>query len=361
MQGQMMRRGVLWAVGVAATLCVSVTAVAAAPVATSPKPPTPAQLHAASAKLVADARKVGTLNLYTSADPVTAQKLADAFGKKYGIKVTFTRLTSGPIAARYTAEAQAGNFAADVVLIGDPYFLATALSKGWMLPMNPTTVPNVATLEKKFKFYGSVGVAISRVDGFVPNTKLVSPSDYPKTWEDLTKPRWKGKLFGPDPRGVPVNMGLYQLLRIKYGDQLLRAFQQEGVQPVSSMVTGVQLVAAGERDAAFGANEGHMNPLLATAPNAPVTLIHLQGINCGFVWSAGVSKTSPNPAGGQLFVNWLLSAQGQVIFNTTQHTNGVLPNVKIPGSDPLGPKFITISTNVSQENQQKILQLLGLS
>jgi spermidine/putrescine-binding protein len=197
MQGQMMRRGVLWAVGTAATLFVSVTAVAAAPVAKAPKPPTKAQLHAASAKLVADARKVGTLNLYTSADPVTAQKLGDAFGKKYGIKVTFTRLTSGPIAARYTAEAQAGNFPADVVLIGDPYFLATALSKGWVMPMNPTTVPNVATLEKKFKFYGSVGVAISRVDGFVPNTKLVSPADYPKPWEDRSA--WRAGQHGALP------------------------------------------------------------------------------------------------------------------------------------------------------------------
>ena len=79
------------------------------------------------------------------------------------------------------------------------------------------------------------------------------------------------------------------------------------------------------------------------------------------LWNAGASKRSPNPAGARLFLNWLISAQGQVIFNTMQHTNGVLPNVKIPGSEPLGEKFITLTTNVSPENQQKILSLLGLS
>ena len=109
----------------------------------TPPPPTKKQLHDASAKLVADARKIGTLNFYTSADQVTAQTLADAFGKKYGIKATFTRLTSGPIAARYTAEAQSGNTAADAVMIADAPFFANALGQKWMMPMNSTTVPNV--------------------------------------------------------------------------------------------------------------------------------------------------------------------------------------------------------------------------
>ena len=60
-------------------------------------------------------------------------------------------------------------------------------------------------------------------------------------------------------------------------------------------------------------------------------------------------------------VNWLISPAGQIAFNSAQHTNGVLPNVKIPGIPPLGDKFITLSTNVSPENQQRILSLLGLS
>jgi iron(III) transport system substrate-binding protein len=325
------------------------------------KTPTRAQLRAAAATLVADARKVGTLNIYTSADPVTAQALADKFGKTYGIKVTFTRLTSGPAAARYTAEAQSGNFAADVVMIADPVFFAKGLQSGWFVPANATNIPNVAVLPKKFRFYGSVGVGISRVDGFVPNTKIVSKSDIPKTWTDLTSPRWKGKLIAPDPRPVPVNMGLYQLLRLKYGDNFLRSLGQQSLRPVPSMVTGVQLVAAGERDAAFGVNEGHMKPLLDSAPDAPVELDHLQGINFGFVWNAGASKSSPNPAGARLFLNWLVSPAGQIAFNSAQRTNGVLPNVKIPGIPPLGDNFITLTTNVSQANQQKILSLLGLS
>jgi iron(III) transport system substrate-binding protein len=325
-----------------------------------PKGPTPKQLHDATAKLVAAARKEGTLNFYTSADQVTCQKLADAFGKKYGIKVTFTRLTSGPIAARYSAEAQAGKEAADAVMIADAPFFANALSKGWMLPMTYKTVPNISTLTQKFKFYGSVGIGVSRLTGVVINTNNVKGDDIPKTWSDLAKPRWKGKLIAGDPRTVPVNMGMWKQLRTAYGDSFVSTMGKQSIQWVQSLVTGIQSLAAGERDAALGANELHMAPLLASAPNAPVKMIHLTGPDMGFVWNAGVSKSSPNPAAGQLFVNWLLSGQGQLLFNGTGN-NSVLPKVTISGSAPLTTKFVTLQTNVGSSKQSQILSMLGLS
>jgi iron(III) transport system substrate-binding protein len=357
------RRGglVILLLATAVLFSVAATAGSASRVVRSatPAPPSSKTLHDESAKLVAAARKVGTLNFYTSADPVTAQKLADAFGKKYGIKVTFTRLTSGPIAARYTAEAQAGTFAADAVMIADPSFFANALSKGWMLPMDPTTVPNVATLAKKFKFYGSVGIGLSRLDGVVVNTNLVQSGDVPKTWKDLLDPKWKGQLLTDDPRTIPVVMGQWKLLDATYGDDYLRGIAAQSVQWVPSLVTGVQSVAAGDRKAAFGANLLHVAPLLASAPNAPVQLTHLQGPDFGFVWNAGVSAKSPNPAAGQLFVNWLLSGQGQLLFNGPGN-NSVLPQITIQGSPPLSSKFITLSASVTPDRAAHLLSLLGL-
>lgn len=344
----------------AAAIAATATATAGAQQAKEPKPPTAKQLHAATAKLVAAARQGGTLNFYTSADQVTCQKLADAFGKKYGIKVTFTRLTSGPIAARYSAEAQAGKEAADAVMIADAPFFANALANGWVQPVNFTTVPNVATLAKKFRFYGSVGVGISRLTGVVINTNNVKGDDIPKTWKDLAKPRWKNKLIAGDPRTVPVNMGMWKQLRTTYGDSFVTSMGNQGIQWAQSLVTGIQSVAAGERDAAFGANELHMAPLLASAPNAPVKMIHLTGPDMGFVWNAGVSKNSPNPAAGQLFVNWLLSGQGQLLFNGIGN-NSVLPQVTIKGSVPLSAKFLTLQTNVGATKKSQILSLLGLS
>ena len=366
MQGRLMRRGlvgalVLGALLLSAAASARTTATAGPAAADATKPPTKQQLRAAGTQLVAAARRGGTLNFYTSADPVTAQKLADTFGKKYGIKVTFTRLTSGPIAARYTAEAQAGNTQADVVMIADPPFFANSLARGWMLPMKTwRDAPNLYAFPRKFKFYGSVGIGVSRLNGVVINTSRVEGGAVPTTWRDLAESRWSGRLIGGDPRSVPVTMGMWQLLRRTYGDGLLRSIAAQRVQYVASLVTGVQTVAAGERYAAFGANLLHMNPLLATAPNAPVRLIQMQGPDFGFVWNAGVSTRSPNPAAGRLFVNWLVSGEGQRLFNGPGN-NATLPGVTVTGSPPLSDKFITVSAATSQENQRQILSLLGLS
>ena len=111
----------------------------------------------------------------------------------------------------------------------------------------------------------------------VINTNAVKGSDVPKTWTDLTSPRFKGRLIAGDPRTVPVNMGLWKILRATYGDSYLKAMAGQNIQWVASLVSGVQTVAAGERDAAMGANLLHMNPLLASAPTAPVSLVHMTG------------------------------------------------------------------------------------
>lgn len=310
--------------------------------------------------LVAAARKKGTLNFYTSADPATAKKLADTFGKKYGIKVTYTRLTSGPVAARYNAEAQSGNVAADAVMIADTGFFRDAKTKGWMIPITADNVPAVSTLDKKFHFNGSVGIGVSRLDGVVVNTNVVKPEETPKTWQDLLDPKWKGNLLTDDPRTIPVVLGQWKLLDDTYGDDYLKAISQQGVQWTPSLVTGVQSVAAGERQAAFGANLLHVAPLTSTAPDAPVKLTHLTGIDFGFTWNAGVSAKSPNPAAGRLFVNWLLSREGQQIFNGPGN-NSVLPSVSVKGSPPLTSKFVTLTSEVPDNEKSHILSLLGLS
>ncbi|MEX2555156.1 MAG: extracellular solute-binding protein [Actinomycetota bacterium] len=355
-------RHVLVSVLALAVVCVSsASAGSAGEAATAQKKPTKKQLKAVGAKLVADARRAGDIHFYTSTDPVTAQKLADAFEKNYKIHATFTRAVSGPLAARYNAEAQAGNFVADAVIISNPPFFADAFQRGWTVRMRTwQDAPSLYTLAKKFKFYGSVGVGISRVNGVVINTNRLTGSSVPNTWQALTNSRFEGRMIIGDPRTVPVNMGIWQLLRKTYGDNFLRSIAAQRPRVVASMVGGVQSVAAGEADVAVGANILHMTPLLSSAPNAPVRLITPQGPDFGFTWNVGVSARSPNPAGGKLFVNWLLTPQGQRIFNE-QGGVSVLPNVTIAGSEPIGDRYNTVSSNVSPANQAQILSLLGLS
>jgi len=303
-----------------------------------------------------------SLNIYTSVNETTMKELAKAFEAKEGIKVTYTRLVTGPVVARYTAEATNGTPGADVVILGNEPFFADGLSKGWFRDVTPATVPNAKDLAPEYQFKGSLGVGLQRLDGVVVNADNVKPEDAPKTWNDLLDPKWKGKIVANDPRAIPIIMAQYQELGKKLGDQFLAGLGKQDIQWSASGLAGVQAVAAGERGVMIGANDGFIIPLLATAPNAPISkLAILSDAHLGYAWNAGVSAKSANSENGMKFLDWLLTPEGQQIFNGPSKTPAVLAGVTIAGAFAPEPDFVVLSATVTPEDQKHVLTLLGLS
>src|SRR5665213_4629415 len=75
----------------------------------------PLSARAADQALIDAAKKEGRLTWYTGLIlNQLGRPIADAFEKKYGIKVNITRADSGEIALRLHNEAQAGKVQADV-------------------------------------------------------------------------------------------------------------------------------------------------------------------------------------------------------------------------------------------------------
>src|SRR5262249_57268868 len=68
--------------------------------------------------LIAGARKAGTVLVYSSANLEDMTVLADAFEKKYGLKVRVWRASSEQIVQRGVTEARGGRFDADVFETG---------------------------------------------------------------------------------------------------------------------------------------------------------------------------------------------------------------------------------------------------
>src|SRR5215218_6810601 len=72
------------------------------------------------AKLLEGAKKEGTLLLYTSMAPTESNQLAQAFEKKYGIKVQVWRNLSETVLQRAIAEARARRHSVDVIETNAP-------------------------------------------------------------------------------------------------------------------------------------------------------------------------------------------------------------------------------------------------
>ena len=71
-------------------------------------------------RLAADAKKEGTLILYTSRVAEDTTPVTDAFTKKYGIAVQVWRASNQNIIQRAVAESRAGRCPADVISSGTP-------------------------------------------------------------------------------------------------------------------------------------------------------------------------------------------------------------------------------------------------
>src|SRR5688572_14797641 len=80
-------------------------------------------------RLVEQARKEGSVTVYTSLAPSEAQPMAQAFEKKYGIKVELWRALSERVVQRAVSEGKAGRPGADVIATNGPEMESLAREK----------------------------------------------------------------------------------------------------------------------------------------------------------------------------------------------------------------------------------------
>jgi iron(III) transport system substrate-binding protein len=299
--------------------------------------------------LVSAARAEGKGTLYFSIDPTAVQLVLDAFNSIYGIQVDSQRLTSGPLAQRFTAEQQAGNIVADLLINSDASFMDGATSKGWITRVD--SVPQLASWPREFLHDSYVTIAIVP-SSLLWNTSMVSAADAPRSWMDVLDPKWKGKIILLDPHGAPPVLEFLYLMRQTYGDDFLRKLGAQQPQLVASAVTASQQVAAGAAAIEIPAVHATLTPLLAQ--NAPIQesfFTPTTGANS----QAALVARAPHPNVGRLLLNFFMSPQGQAILNRDAWS-------PVPGTPGARPQIQTAPPLTAQgvAQQDEILSLLGL-
>ncbi len=144
-----------------------------------------------SQRILAGAKKEGTVTLYSSATIADMNPQVSAFEKKHGIKVRVWRASSEDIARRILNEQRAGRFEADIVETAGPDMEVLVREKA----LQPFHTPVSATLLPAATYAHRQWIA-TRINLFVAgyNTKLIGAAEAPKRYEDLVDPKWKGKL-----------------------------------------------------------------------------------------------------------------------------------------------------------------------
>ena len=291
------------------------TTATSAPASTAPKTAQEVFLYSGAdrqAILEEGAKKEGKVTWYTSliiAD--RAKPLADAFMKKYPyVSVEPTFLDSDALVARAVQEFNAKKYDLDYVEASYPG--VTGLKAAHVTAK--FTSPSIGDAFPK-EVIDPDGMFIADREnplGFTWNTDLVPEAQGPKTYDDLLDPKWKGKIATNNQSQGIQYLGAVSLIK---GDAFLPSLAKQNlsVQSLASNAV-IQLVASGEVVGTMPAAVGQVTA--AKKKGAPLAWSPLDKAPTALGYSA-VAANAPHPYATALFLDWLLSKEGQDTMAST--------------------------------------------
>jgi iron(III) transport system substrate-binding protein len=145
---------------------------------------------------------------------------------------------------------------------------------------------------------------------FAYNTNQVAPADVPSQWEDLLKPRWRGKMaFSTSSTVGPMMIG--GLMDIWGRERTLDYVRRLGEQRIASLAAGpaavLSQVASADFDGCYGAIH-HVEALQARG--APVAYAVLGDTVFAPVQTTQLPRSPKHPHAALLFTDFLLQADG---------------------------------------------------
>lgn len=142
---------------------------------------------------MAKAKAEGKANFYANITAV--EPIMEAFNKARGVEGVYTRISTSKYLATVVTEFEAGKLAADV-LQGPLPILQILKDRGVLIPYTSPSAagyPDWARADDTIMQFGIEYVAI------IYNKELVKAADVPKTYMELTDPKWKDKVVMPNP------------------------------------------------------------------------------------------------------------------------------------------------------------------
>jgi iron(III) transport system substrate-binding protein len=268
------------------------------------------QAFAQDAVDAAKAKSEGKVVWYTSTPVEQAQKIADLFRTQTGIQVELFRSGGSQSLSRFQQEINAGRVAVDVLTQSDPAAARAMAKKGLFVPFRPAHFQSIPDAAKAAD--GSfIGQRLNMMTHYL-RTDKIAPADEPKTWDDLSAPKYKGKLAMADPSFTSLQVSVVGMMSKQRGWGFYEKLRQNDVMIVPGNQQVSDLLKRGERLIAVGALDSYAADLKA-AGHPIKTLYPSDGV---FVIPSPTSvvKGSPDPAAAKLFAQFMIGDEVQRIF-----------------------------------------------
>jgi iron(III) transport system substrate-binding protein len=258
-------------------------------------------------RVLEGAKKERQVVVYTSLNLKDSVPIAEAFEKKYGVKMTLWRSSSEKVLQRAVTEARAGRLAVDAFELNGPEMEAL-YREGLLEEFHSPQFKNLPPAAfPKHRHY-----AADRFNFFTIayNTNLVKPDEVPNRYEDLAHPRWTGRI------GIEASDTDWFGSIVKWmGEEKGLAFFHKLAQQKPQIRTGhtliAELVSSGEIPLAATIYNHNAERLLVKG--APIKWKALEP-TFGRPNAVAVAKRAPRPHAALLFADFMLSLEGQTLL-----------------------------------------------
>ena len=250
--------------------------------------------------LAAEQPKVGFYANITAIEPIMEQ-----FEDFFGIKGEYTRISTSKYLSTVLTEYEAGKLLADVLQAPIP-LLEEIKKYGAFAPYSSPVAAVYPDWTKDpdgmVQIFGIEYVAI------IYNTELVAPEDVPTRYEDLTDPKWYGKIVMPNPAIHATTISWLVGLKenVFASEEEWRVFL-EGLAAnnpmfVKSFGPSPGPIASGEKLIGIS-----MPKYIITKAPAPLDWARVEQPLLGTPRGIGITSVTTNPNAARLFVDYWLS------------------------------------------------------
>ncbi len=320
-------------------------------------------------KTLAAAKNEGNIVVLTSFGGEGRDAIARAFKEKYGLGMEFVVGRSGEIATKVTAERRAGLYLEDTYLAGSSSLMefrdADYLESLKPLLLLPEVLDPKVWLDGEPRFIDKEGLMLSHlveaISGTLINTDLVKPDEI-KSYRDLLNPKWKGKIVVMDPSMGSAGTAFFFLLWELMGPDFTRELAKQDLAITRDGRLQVEWIARGRYAISGTPSADIRNEFLKAG--APIKIIQpvegtLSSSSKGVV---ALLKKAPHPNAAKVFVNWLLTKEGQTVLSQVSGQSSRRLDVSREGLDPAtfilpGVKYVLDDTEEAVRKKMELQEV----
>jgi len=306
------------------------------------------------ASVIEGAKREGKLVIYTGVERAAAQVLVNAFKNKYPfIAAETVRASSSKLATRLDAEIEANRVGGDVIEFSLLYLTTSLQQRGELLQYDS---PEYAKYPRQYSapgYWAASGVSNIIV---LVNTRKVDEANIPQSWWDLAKPFWKDKLTidNLEVSGTGYNWLTAIVNDASLGWRFIEALGKNRPGIERGHAGMAQKVAAGEYAGAAEMSDFHLKNLRDAAAAVPLRGVWPSEGVPSEPWTSAILKRAPHPNAARLFLDFLLSREGQSLYVQTMGWVSARPDVAPPEFREMPQGVKTLESNLSPDEALQV-------